>query len=379
MGGLIAKLIRMGFTKSRALEAAKKIYRLPTTLQRQLTTTKTIGRDSFNDFRDTIAGKIIKNRAKAAVRKDLLSEKGWDLYRKNLKTDLSEELSRRKKEFRDYIQYTNPKHKKEWLLQIKKLQNTKKYLDSPKAYSEYSSLIRAQLDGGVIRFNPIQKPTVTGHAYRGKDMSMHKVSVPSDKLFDLSHPSENLRIAAKKVLRGKDISKLDYKNKDFPLLDRVETHGLVEVDPNKAGLLGQYSTLIHELKHLAQAPLRGGYGPIDKLIKKTKKGVPKIKAEAELLHATHNDKWSLENLEHVNYLLRPWEISARISQYRALPKIIRRAFDNTSKADIGKRPEWYQDLRDIFGDGGAVNNASKKIWGAAMVPAAGSTGIMGDE
>ena len=120
--------------------------------------------------------------------------------------------------------------------------------------------------------------------------------------------------------------------------------GSVQLSPKAA--LNPYSTPpVNELKHSVQDALRGYRYSTKQSIPLSEKGQPIALAEARLSDSMTGGK---EAVARAKYLLKPHEISARLSEIRT----------NPSKS-IGA----YKSLKSIFGSDKAVKWAKDNLWG----------------
>ena len=78
------------------------------------------------------------------------------------------------------------------------------------------------------------------------------------------------------------------------------------------------------------------------------------------------------------YIAEPDEISARLTQYRILPKRAKEALDRLRDSDLEKAPTFYQDLRHVIGSGKAVKKASETVWAVAPIGGMLGSGLEGE-
>lgn len=124
--------------------------------------------------------------------------------------------------------------------------------------------------------------------------------------------------------------------------------GEINISPRTA-MNSSSTTPVHEMKHSVQDALRGYRYSTKKSIPVNQKGNPIALAEAKFQDALLGGQ---EATSRAKYLLKPHEISARLTELRTNPS-------KTSGA--------YQDLKQIFGSDKKVQWAKDNLW--AISPA----------
>jgi hypothetical protein len=134
-------------------------------------------------------------------------------------------------------------------------------------------------------------------------------------------------------------------------------------------------TGVHELKHAAQyqpggnLTRHGWKDRVNRLLERTrikdKMGIPTEyagRAQAKLMDAVFpRESYKLSRKEFWDAIATPEEISARLSQVRNQPKVV----DWLVKKNLYK-PGYYKQLETIFPEGHkAIKNIAKDVWGVA--------------
>ena len=276
MGGLLSKLIKAGFTKKKAMEFLNKIQEGPK--------------------------RFIKHRARKKALKDLSGEKAFNRYRNNILEDLDLELEKLQEQW-DTVGQFGPNEVKVYLKnKIMQLKKQRRKLFSKNAYHDYQSMVNAQVKETPIGF---KNSSDMGYYVPQKGSKINKNlkgvghNKPGD--FEISQPTDMLLARAKKLSRFNPKSKPE----KLPVDLRKGVHGEINLNPyahakrnSLIGSDGMVSTGVHELKHAAQSALPGYRGAAHRGVRKG---------------------YDYDASDYAEYIARPDEVRARLSQSRILP------------------------------------------------------------
>ena len=336
MGGLLSKLIKAGFTKKKAMEFLNKIQEGPK--------------------------RFIKHRARKKALKDLSGEKAFNRYRNNILEDLDLELEKLQEQW-DTVGQFGPNEVKVYLKnKIMQLKKQRRKLFSKDAYHDYQSMVNTQVKETPINFGYSDD---MGHYIPQKGSRINKdlkgVGHNKPKDFEMVQPTDMLLARAKKLGRHRPNS----KSEKLPVNLRKGVHGTINLNPyahakrnSLIGGDGLVSTGVHELKHAVQSALPGYRAAAHRAVKKG---------------------YDYDASDYAEYIARPEEVSARLSQYRILPRWKRYLLDTMPDSRLkNNAPSWYRDLRSVIGDGDKIKEQADKVWAAA--PLTGMLGALsGDE
>ena len=418
MARIIAKLIKMGFTKARAMEMARKIYRAPSKVGEFL---------SPGNLANTKPGlALMERKARKQIERELLSNESYRKWLKPSVDKLKKDIARQTKEINEfkntYIGTDTGIPSDAIQDRLLGMQNARKSnmkllkkLQSSKTRKNYDATVKMQTRNTPITYRDrvVSDGKEVGGVYdwgyaahpSGRNMSMRGLDISTD-------PSNPYSMWMKNLVRGyrannkKNIDNFIEVSKKHGGGMREKTFGKIQVQKQPWNIGEQYRTTVHELKHAAQAPLgryrEGGAGlkhvPLSK-----KSGRPIALAEAELNHAVLNTPGSEKILKHTNYLLKPQEISARLSELRALNPIQRVTLFkdwkpgklgrriNTMKAELGvdtpslerafggTAATAYKDLLKVFKTPENISKALRDNWGMAPLGGLLGGGAIGGE
>lgn len=282
---------------------------------------------------------INKRKAIKQLSKDILSPEGIQRYINNATANAKhslKSLENRKQIFSVTHSMQRGKNKEIWSNQLRKVneeinavKGNIEYLKTPEFIDEYVNIVQHKMKNTPVSIKKLE-PGVAGkyNTYHGLEEKLKGVDTDLLRNYDTStYPGF---MGVPKMFRG-----------------------AIELSPRSA-LSPSSTTPLHEMKHAVQEALRGYIHSAKKSIPLTEKGTPIALARAKIKDAISGLNPTDKNsaVRRAKYLLKPQEISARLSQIRINPS-------KTSGA--------YKDLKRIFRTDKNIQWAKDNIWAAAPI------------
>lgn len=317
----------------------------------------------------------MENKARKQVEKELLNDASYEKWLKPSTDNLKSRINKTNEKIKDFKQYHMVggtvrnarllgKLKDYEGMKIKDL-TTLKDLMSKKTRKNYNAAVKLQVRNTPLKFSDVAKSDgkrVAGRYQWGEAVHPEQFNRNMKGLDISGDPSNISAMSMKHFIRqykkgkNKSIKRDINLAKEHDILKKVT--GNIEVSKTPWNRGEQYRTTVHELKHAAQAPMYG-FSHGDAMLKHVPKNVLKGKTLD-----------FLDDPDYMEYLLKPQEIGARLSELRALNPIKRVGlFKGWSK---GKDVKAYQDLLKVFRTPENISKALKDNWG--MAPLGGLLG-----
>ena len=284
-----------------------------------------------------LIGGLLKNAytgmSKRNIGKDLLSDESFKRYKSNFKYHLDEmnktldtekiglESLKGDKLYQKHGHFSDDFLAKKLSgigKRRKEIREALNSLDEDGFRMMYDKIIQDKISKTSVKFNPNLDPSISGQ-YIGR--------APIGEIVQKTKPFQyNPRIPEQRNI---------YK-------------GLVEINPNVVKNWG--TTGVHELKHSIQSALKGYIKKAEDILdwdainKRTK-------AKMKISRIMGQSKDVVKRIDnHVKYISKPHELSARLTEYRLNPS---------------KNSSAYKDLMHLFGSEKKIKEAADTIWAGA--------------
>jgi hypothetical protein len=311
-----------------------------------------------------------KRVARRRVRKDLLSNSGFKRYQRHHIDNINKQIAQYKQDYK----VMDMADQKQFQGRIKELlaieQKKLKHANSAAFRKEYNEIVGSQIDNVPLKMKNIPRKHGASGLYRrpqGRNMGkqptgdLEDITNPFKESPDFGYGKMNYRIISDRHAKGKP--RLGRK-------ERAEQLGEIHVE-KRIPSQRRRSTGAHEVKHGVQSVMPEYIDDAYKYVPKDKLGRPLIIAEAELEAAVLGGKAGEKVIGNAKYFSSPWEIGARLTQYRTEPMLRRILWEN---GIVGK-PGFYNDLMKVFKTTENINKAAKHNW--AMAGPMGMGGLLG--